>query len=193
MSKERLIASWCFIVFAASLFGFAGGAEAAEGWRFDCGTADSPVMAGYERLTASDLYDEATGYGWEGCKPASVVFGSPEIPPGKGSEGRPGQLQEYLVESFDDLNGDGVASESDLVFRADVPNGTYRVTVTCRELPASAQGSGRLVELRPRHCGGRGGVYPGRLEEESELLRRADGGAGDMGKSDERALGEGVG
>ena len=45
--------------------------------RFDCGTADSPLIQGYQRLTAGDTYTKEKGYGWEGEKPASVKFENP--------------------------------------------------------------------------------------------------------------------
>jgi hypothetical protein len=47
--------------------------QARDQWRFDCGTKDSPIMAGYQRLAADELYSDATGYGWEGTKPESLV------------------------------------------------------------------------------------------------------------------------
>jgi len=129
-------------------------AQAAEvALRFDCGTAETPVMVGYQRLTGEDVYEPAAGRGWEGCRPTSVAFGSPEIPEGKGSAGRPDALQEYLEASYDDLNRDGVVSESDLVFRADVPAGTYRVTLQIGDM-SKAIGSmdvyvnGELAEER---------------------------------------------
>jgi len=98
--------------------------------RFDCGTADSPVMAGYQRLTGSDLYTAAKGYGWEGAKPSDLVFGSL-----KGRDDRGiGWEQVYIDENRNALNQDAVTSEEELVFRADVPDGTYRVSLTLGDL-----------------------------------------------------------
>jgi len=103
-------------------------------WRFDCGTADSPVAAGYQRLTADDMYDAGRGYGWEGAAPGSAVFGESPVPEGGGSLGRPGSLRKYLQENFTDLSTDGVVSEEDLVFRIDVPKGKYSVKLTIGDM-----------------------------------------------------------
>ncbi len=155
MNCRRGFANWQWV--AAAVLCFWSGASASQGaatvLRFDCGTADSPVAAGYERLTAEDVYSTQKGYGWEGGKPASVEFDYPRQPDEIGSEGRPVQLREYLHQSFDDLNRDGVVSESELIFRADVPKGNYRVTVTVGDM-SQAIGSmdvymnGRLAESR---------------------------------------------
>jgi len=118
------IVSACFLgVFAQA---------AAEGLRFDCGTADSAIMAGYQRLTAEDSYNETRGYGWEGSKLESVEFENP------------GPLSPYwrprekaFEDNLTDLNRDAVVSQDDLVFRADVPDGTYRVTVLIGDMSQS--------------------------------------------------------
>ena len=121
--------------------------------RFDCGTVDSPVERGYERLTADDVYGRDRGYGWESCEPTSMVFGFPKEPEDRGTEGRPAALAEHLRKSYNDLNSDAVTSIGDLAFRADVPGGTYRVTLTVGDM-SQAIGSmdvymnGRLVEGR---------------------------------------------
>ena len=83
-------------------------------WRFDCGKADSPVAEGYSRLTSDDSYDASRKYGWASGNARSVDFGDHE--------------------NRTDLNGDGVQSADDLAFRADVPNGTYRVRLTMGDL-----------------------------------------------------------
>ena len=73
IGRKRSIRFAVAIVAAA----LAGGAESAAetAWRFDCGTAKSPVMEGYKPLTGEDMYDASKGYGWEGTAPGSVVFG----------------------------------------------------------------------------------------------------------------------
>jgi len=94
--------------------------------RLDCGTADSPVTASYQRLTADQMYDPTKGFGWEGEIPTSMEFA-------KGFEfnfSTLGMYAQHIESSINDLNGDAVMSGSDLAFRADVPDGTYRVTVT---------------------------------------------------------------
>jgi len=101
-------------------------------FRFDCGKAESPVAEGYRKLTADDLYSGNVGYGWETTSALSVVFDGPTAskdPMAKGSYG-----QEVMLPLFkwhrNDLNADGVICKRDLVFRADLPNGLYRVSMT---------------------------------------------------------------
>ena len=102
--------------------------------RFDCGTQKSPVAGGYQRLTAGQTYNKTRGFGWEQGRPAGVEFRRPVRDPKL--RGSAGQL--LLEEAYDNhrnaLNRDGVASRSDLVFRLDVPNGTYRVAITMGDL-----------------------------------------------------------
>lgn len=83
-------------------------------WRFDCGKADGPVAEGYSRLTSDDQYDPSRKYGWLSRNVKSIDFGDHE--------------------NRTDLNGDGIQSAGDLAFRADVPNGTYRVRLTIGDL-----------------------------------------------------------
>ena len=95
---------------------------AQEVWRFDCGTADSPVMAGFQPLTADDVYSPAKGFGWEGVKPQSIEFQNPgPLRP----HTRPREVD--FDENLTDLNRDAVKSTEDLILRVDVPNSRYRV------------------------------------------------------------------
>ena len=73
--------------------------------RLDFGTATSPVAAGYTRVTGDDTYTTALGYGW-----TAAVY----------SHDRGGAS---------DRDRD-FAYGADGTFLVDVPNGTYRVTVT---------------------------------------------------------------
>jgi hypothetical protein len=110
----------------------AASAEGAEAKRFDCGTAKSAVMGGYERLTAEDSYSVDKGYGWESPGARSVEFENP------GPLNVNWRLREKTFsDNLTDLNRDGVVSEDELVFRADVPDGTYRVTVTIGDMSKS--------------------------------------------------------
>ena len=143
------------LVGVAACFGLMGDSAFASDrvWRFDCGAPDSPVAVGYSRLTESDTYSEDKGYGWEGYEPSSLAFPYPPQPTGAGSVGRPAVLAEHLRNSYDDLNRDGVISMRDLIFRADVSVGTYRVTAAIGDM-SQAIGSidvymnGELVEER---------------------------------------------
>ncbi len=102
-------------------------------WRFDCGTPDSPVMDGHQRLTHADRYSAARGYGWE-SEAESLEFARPQ--PDPQLRGSWGQL--LLAEAYDnhrdDLNRDAVIGRQDLTFRLDVPPGSYRVSVTLGDL-----------------------------------------------------------
>jgi hypothetical protein len=127
----RRVTAW-WAAAAAVVFVLSAGvpAQGAEGLRLDCGTTDSPVMAGYERITGEDVYDEAKGYGWEGAAPRGELFEKVE----GGRKGARPWEQAFVEDHATDLTRDWVLSEEDLVFRADVPDGTYRVTVTVGDL-----------------------------------------------------------
>ena len=105
-------------------------------WRFDCGTADSPVMEGYRKLTAAEQYDQGRGYGWETTSARSTVFPDPvPDPTGRGSWGQDRMFRYISDECRNDLNTDGVVSADDLVFRIDVPqDGEWRVAVTVGDM-----------------------------------------------------------
>ena len=128
MKQKWGLVKWCLavavIVWAAS--GSSVAQAAGKAIRFDCGTRDSAVMAGYKALAGADVYDESTGYGWEGVAPESVVFPRGVLADDRGRTWYP----PFIDENVNDLTRDGVVSEQDVVFRADVPDGTYRVTVT---------------------------------------------------------------
>jgi len=134
-NRMRLLVLVSLSVLLALSIASASAASVAEVKRFDCGTADSPVMAGCERLTAEDLYSEAKGYGWESTAGRSVEFKNPgPLNP----NWRP--REEAFSDNVTDLNRDAVVGEEDLVFRADVPDGSYRVTVTIGDM-SKATGS----------------------------------------------------
>jgi len=122
---------------------------AGNAFRFDCGTTESPVMPGYQRLTAADVYSQAKGYGWEVEKPSSVEFENP----GPSERAHWVARDKIFEENLTDLNRDAVVSEDALVFRADVPNGTYRISLLIGDM-AQATGSvdvyvnGQLAEER---------------------------------------------
>src|SRR5205823_7181537 len=73
---------------------------------FDFGTANSPVAAGYTQVTPATAYTASQGYGWQSGAIQAVDRGS-------GSD---------LTR---DLNFTAAGT-----FAADVPNGTYTVTLT---------------------------------------------------------------
>ena len=105
-------------------FGAIGSSASGKQWRFDCGTRSSPVMAGYERLTEADLYNAARGYGWEEPRGKAVRFQNP-------GPLRPHSLprEEVFEENLTGLNCDAVVSQDPLVFRIDVPEGAYRISL----------------------------------------------------------------
>ena len=96
--------------------------------RFDCGTPGSPVADGYQRLTDSDSYSKEKGFGWEGVDLTSADFGKSIDFPSLGS------FSPYVKENLNSLNTDGVTSTEDLVFRVDVPDGSYRVDLTIGDM-----------------------------------------------------------
>lgn len=74
--------------------------------RFDFGTASSPVASGYRQVVPTRMYSAGAGFGW-------LTTGVEAVDRGTGTE----------------LTRD-LAYGRDLQFAADVPNGTYDVTVT---------------------------------------------------------------
>jgi len=100
-------------------------------WRFDCGTADSPVATGYQRLTADDMYDGGKGYGWEGAEPIAHATQGIDL---TGTHFGGLGWEEYIAENLNSLNRDWVCAETDLAFRVDVPDGTYRVSLTIGDM-----------------------------------------------------------
>jgi hypothetical protein len=119
------------LVLALPLLGLA--AEPARAWRFDCGTDSSPVMKGYRRLTAGQLYNPSAGFGWEKGRPAGADI--PDLP-----ELKPFPLYPYILEHLNELNRDSVVSSEDLTFRIDLPAGTYRLTLRLGDM-STALGS----------------------------------------------------
>jgi len=111
-----------------------GAAAERRVFRFDCGTADSPVMDGYERLTAAEQFDAARGYGWESPAAESVVFGEGTPPTIGGSYGWPPDLREHWKNSRHALNQDAVVCREDLTFVVHVPPGQYRVALTIGDM-----------------------------------------------------------
>ncbi|MFC1735152.1 hypothetical protein ACFL1X_03480 [Candidatus Hydrogenedentota bacterium] len=106
---------------------FSGSDVIAKIIRLDCGAAKSPVMNGYTQITTRDAYSASRGYGWEsdGMKAAVVT----ELPVKKGWT-EPHLLVLHWEENVTPITTDNVFTKDDLVFRADVPNGVYRVTLT---------------------------------------------------------------
>jgi hypothetical protein len=106
----------------------------ADEFRFDCGTGNSPVMEGFNRLTADEVYDASRGYGWLGGRPTHVEFRRPV----RNMRLRGSLSDQLLQEAYDNhrnpLNRDGVMSRQDIGFRLDVPDGVYRVGVTLGSL-----------------------------------------------------------
>lgn len=101
---------------------------------FDCGTDSSPVLRGFERLTADEVYNTSRGYGWLGGRPMHVEFRRPE----RNMQLRGSLSDQLLQEPYDEhrnpLNRDGVVSRQDIGFRLDLPNAIYRVSVTMGSL-----------------------------------------------------------
>ena len=90
--------------------------------RFDMGGTNSSVASEYVKVTEKTAYSPKRSFGWESTAVRSQEWNDlPEI--------RQFELYDFMIAQFNDLNRDAVVSRDDLVFRADVPNGIYRVTV----------------------------------------------------------------
>jgi tetratricopeptide (TPR) repeat protein len=122
------------LLLSVSISSIAASAEKSA-WRFDCGTKESPVANGFIRLTA-EQYNAESGFGWETPDAAAVVFGQGTRPGSEkgGSYEWTDNIMKHWEDSRTPLNTDGVASENDLIFRADVPNGLYRVVLTVGDM-----------------------------------------------------------
>jgi hypothetical protein len=103
--------------------------------RFDMGAADSPVAPGFIQVTERTIFDEQLGYGWKSPGHESFDVKRPaENPDWLGPAGQriPG---DYLIyKEHTPLTRDGVRSGEDLVFRAQVPDGVYRLALTLGDL-----------------------------------------------------------
>jgi len=130
-NANNLVALWAL----AMLCALTACAAADDGvWRFDCGMPKSPVMPGYQRLTAGNTYSAARAYGWQGGNPAHLEFKRPKRDPKlRGSFGQL-LLEEAYDKQRNPLSRDAVVSRQDLGFRLDLPNGCYRVSVTMGSL-----------------------------------------------------------
>ena len=112
--------------------------------RFDMGPRDSPVSDGCVQVTEDSLWTDRRGFGWESSSMESRVRTDLR-------DIHQFELYDFMMAQFDDINRDFVAADSDLVFRADVPNGDWRVTVVIGDM-SQAVGSmdltinGRLIE-----------------------------------------------
>ena len=93
--------------------------------RFDMGTSNSVVHPGWTRITAASVYSTDQGYGW--LETAEADFDDP-VPVKK--EFKPTHPH-WAGPIHNDVLRDGVEDSRPLTFRAEVPDGTYVVTVTC--------------------------------------------------------------
>ncbi|HEU4420823.1 MAG TPA: hypothetical protein VFT55_17930, partial [Planctomycetota bacterium] len=81
-------------------------------WRFDMGSATSPVATGFTAVSPASTYSAAAGFGWTAGTPVAVV--QPAIP---------GQIPAVVPAN---LLVDNVESFGDLTFAVDVPNGVWQ-------------------------------------------------------------------
>jgi len=174
MTVKKYAGAWSLVIACAA------GTASERVWRFDCGMPKSPVMQGYQRLSAGEAYSAARGYGWQGGDPRHLEFKRPVRKPRlRGSFGQ--LLLEHAYDNHrNPLNRDAVVSRRDIGFRLDLPNGTYRVGVTMGSL-FQAIGSidlsmnGRLVDHIPRNSRDYRRSPADRLEEEPAALRHPNG------------------
>ena len=103
--------------------------------RLDLGPSRSAVADGHVRLTAGEAYSADRGYGWE--SPIQDAFDVVRPPSNPAWLGPSGQLVpgDYVAhKEHNDLTRDGITSTDDLVLRADLPDGVYRVTLVLGRL-----------------------------------------------------------
>lgn len=95
-----------------SAIGFISCSTEAEkkSYLYDMGTGSSPVEKGYTRIHPTVAYDANKGYGW---------LNKPE-----------GAFDTLAGKWNNSLNRDGVLGRDSLVFKADLPNGAYILTIT---------------------------------------------------------------
>ena len=133
MTVKKYAGAWA-LVLAFGLVACAADNAGERVWRFDCGTPKSPVMHGYQRLSAGESYSAERGYGWQAGSPRDLEFKRPV----RNQRLRGSFGQTLLEQAYDNhrnpLNRDAVLSRQDIGFRLDLPNGTYRVGVTMGSL-----------------------------------------------------------
>ena len=132
--------------------------------RLDLGTSKSAVADGHVRLSAGEAYSAERGYGWESSpQNAFDVVRPPSNPAWLGPSGQlvPGDYVAHKEHNA--LTRDGIASTDDLVFRADLPDGTYRVTLVLGRLDRPAcsmqvefNGTPVASDVHARHFARRG-------------------------------------
>lgn len=93
------------------------------------GTRQSLVAEGYVRVTGEESYQAARGYGFTEGKPRAFALRPPPSDPPFRMP-----LTEHLKEHATLLLVDGVRSREEIIFRVEVPNGAYRVTVSLGDL-----------------------------------------------------------
>ena len=132
--------------------------------RLDLGPGQSVVAEGHVRLTAGESYSADRGYGWASSfQDAFDVARPPSNPDWLGPSGQlvPGDYVAH--KEHNTLTRDGVASADDLVFRADLPDGIYRVTLVLGRLDRPAcsmhvefNGTTVASDVHARHFSRRG-------------------------------------
>jgi fibronectin type 3 domain-containing protein len=140
----QTVLNFIAIIGGGLAFGLASGDAACLAatpiYQFDCGTSNSPVQAGYSRVTKATAYGSA-GYGW--------------ITPPCGSMDRP--------ECENRVNRDfvyGTSRRGARVFRIDAKNGLYRVRVVMGDSGAAhhnmmLKANGKIIDDHIESASGR--------------------------------------
>ena len=121
--RPPLLALACATVLAVAVPALPALADPPAGWKFDFGTATSPVAAGYTQITEANRYSAGAGFG--------ISTDGTLISRYRGTDG--------TVVPIDALKNDFVAAAA-WSFLVDVPNGTYDVRVLSGdELPGTSR------------------------------------------------------
>jgi len=98
--------------------------------RFDMGTADSAAKAGFEPVTAEDVYSDEKGCGWIGTGYESALTKAPTAKQARWSY----QEKDHYAGLANDMTRDHVKNAGDMVFRVKLPDGNYRIILYLGDL-----------------------------------------------------------
>jgi len=120
---------------AIALCALLAGPALAETYRFDMGSADSPLADGCSRITPADLFAEGKPFGWHST-PSMVIF--------RGGPANPYYLQRETSAEYA-MYSDGVLSIGENTFSFRVQPGRYAITCVIGDLALDEHRPGNSV------------------------------------------------